>query len=173
MVPGLLLAGTYPGGPDLESTQKRLGALLEAGVHSVINLMAEEEVLEHAPGEHYLPYEDILERMGETSGVVVEIERHAIEDGNTLTEKEMELILDAIDAEIDGRNSPTLVHCSDGNGRTGMVIGCYLARHGIARGKDALAKIKDLRAGDPLLAREKSPETMVEEKFVLRWKEAR
>ncbi len=173
MVPGVLLAGTYPGGADPRSTQKRLAALLEAGVHSVINLMAEEELLEHAPGEHYLPYEDILEQMGEKSGVVVEIARYAIEDGNTLTEQEMELILDAIDAEIDGRDSPTLVHCSDGNGRTGMVIGCYLARHGIAKGKDALAKIKEMRAGDPLLARQKSPETMVEERFVLRWKEAR
>lgn len=173
VVPGVLLAGTYPGGPDLQSTEKRLGALLEAGVHSVINLMAEEEVLEHAPGELYLPYEDILERLGEKTGVVVEIARYAIEDGNTLAEKEMELILDAIDAEIDGRDSPTLVHCSNGNGRTGMVIGCYLARHAIAQGKEALAKIKELRANDALLSKQKSPETMVEERFVLRWKEAR
>ena len=173
VVPGVLLAGSYPGGPDLPSTQKRLQGLLDAGVHSVINLMAEEEVLEHAPGEHYVPYEDVLEKMGEKNGVVVEIARYAIEDGNTLTEQEMELILDAIDAEIDGRDSPTLVHCSDGNGRTGMVIGCYLARHGIAKGKEALTKIKELRACDSLLAGQKSPETMVEEKFILRWKEAR
>lgn len=173
VVPGVLLAGTYPGGRDAASTRQRLGALLEAGVHSVINLMAEEEVLEHAPGEHYLPYEDTLEQLGEKLGVVVEIARYAIEDGNTLTEQEMELILDAIDAEIDGRDSPTLVHCSNGNGRTGMVVGCYLARHGIANGKEALAKIKELRSGDALLARQKSPETMTEEKFILRWRESR
>lgn len=148
-------------------------ALLDAGIHSVINLMSEEEVLEHDDGELYIPYEDTLESLGEARGVVVEIARYAIEDGNTLTEQEMELILDAIDAEIDGRDSPTLVHCSNGNGRTGMVVGCYLARHGIAKGKEALVKIRQLRSSDPTLAGHKSPETMVEEKFVLRWRESR
>jgi protein-tyrosine phosphatase len=173
ILPGTLLAGSYPGGRDEADTARRMQALLDAGIHSVINLMPEEEVLEHAPGEHYLPYEDVLEQLGEDRGVVVEIARYAIEDGNCLSEQEMELILDAIDAEIDGRNSPTFVHCSNGNGRTGMVIGCYLARHGLATGKDALARLRELRAADPLLSGLKSPETMTEEKFILRWREAR
>lgn len=147
--------------------------LLDAGIHSVINLMSEEETRESANGEVFQPYEDALEKIGDTRGVVVEIERYAIEDANTLTEQAMELILDAIDAEIDGRNSPTFVHCSNGNARTGVVVGCYLARHGLATGKQALEKIRELRADDPVFARRKSPETMTEEKFVLRWRESR
>lgn len=173
VIPGILLAGTYPGGRDEMSTAARMTSLLDAGIHSVINLMSEEEILEHVADEHYLPYEDVLEKLGEARGIVVEIARYAIEDGNRLTEQEMELILDAVDAEIEGRNSPTFVHCSNGNARTGMVVGCYLARHGLATGKDALARIKELRNGDPVFASQKSPETMTEEKFVLRWRESR
>ena len=173
VVPGTLLAGAYPAGRDPESTKKRLTALVDAGIHSVINLMSEEETFEPNAGEIFQPYEDTLEEIGDARGIVIEIERYAIEDANTLTEQAMELVLDAIDAEIDGRNSPTLVHCSNGDARTGVVVGCYLARHGIATGKAALERIKELRAVDPVFARRKSPETMTEEKFVLRWREAR
>jgi len=173
VIPGTLLAGTYPGGRDAASTAERVTALLDAGIRSVINLMSEEETFEHAEGAHFHPYEDVLEKLGESRGVVVEIERYAIEDANTLTEQAVELVLDAIDAEIEGRDSPTFVHCSNGNARTGVVVGCYLARHGIANGKGALEKLKELRAADPTLSRHKSPETMTEEKFVLRWREAR
>ena len=171
VIPGSLLAGAYPGGTDEASTVERMQALLDVGIHSVIDLMTEEEILEHEDGQVFLPYEDQLEALGEERDVVVEIVRHGIEDGNTLVEQEMAMILDSIDAEIDGRSSPTLVHCSDGHGRTGMVIGCYLARHGIANGKPALEKIKELRSLDPQLAEHRSPVNMVEEKFVLRWKQ--
>jgi protein-tyrosine phosphatase len=173
VVPGALLAGAYPGGKDPKSTEERMKALVDAGIHSVINLMSEEEAFEHAPGEVFVPYEDTLEKIGDERGIVIEIERYAIEDANTLTEPAMQLVLDAIDAEIDGRNSPTFVHCSNGNARTGVVVGCYLARHGIATGKAALDKLKELRAEDPVFALRKSPETMTEEKFVLRWRESR
>ncbi len=174
VIPGALLAGAFPGGADEAASDVRLNELLESGIRSVINLLPEEEELEHAEGEEtYLPYEDRLEALGEQRDAIIEIARYAIEDGNTLTENHMELILDSIDAEIDGRDSPTLIHCSNGNGRTGMVVGCYLARHGIAAGKDALARIKELRSGSRLLSQEKSPESMVEEKFILRWKNGR
>lgn len=173
VIPGSLLAGSYPGGRDGASTEQRMAALLDCGIRSVINLMSEEEAFEHAPGETFLPYEDTLEKMGERRGVVVEIERYAIENANTLTEQAMEMILDAIDAEIEGRNSPTFVHCSNGNARTGVVVGCYLARHAIATGRDALDRVRALRAADPVCAKHKSPETMTEEKFVLRWRESR
>lgn len=173
VIPGTLLAGVYPAGHDAESTSERMTALLDAGIHSVINLMAEEEVFEHADGETFEPYEDTLEKLGESRGVVVEIERFTIEDANSLTEQAVELVLDAIDAEIEGRNSPTFVHCTDGNARTGVVVGCYLARHGIATGKEALAQLNKMRSADPVLSGKKSPETMTEEKFILRWRESR
>jgi protein-tyrosine phosphatase len=148
----------------------RLNALLDAGIRSVIDLMDEDEVLEHENGEHFKPYEDRLEQLALKRGDVIEIQRHTIANGGTPSPQEMQLILDAIDAEIEGRNSPTFVHCSDGHGRTGTVIGCYLARHGIATGKEVLAKIAELRAPHEELASHKSPANIVQERLVTRWK---
>ncbi|MEE8311714.1 MAG: protein-tyrosine phosphatase family protein [Candidatus Binatia bacterium] len=170
VIPNELLAGSYPGDTDPETMDARLGALLDAGIRSVINLVAEEEVLEHQNGELFAPYEDRLERLAEQRDEMVEIQRHAIEDSQTPSPQEMQIILDAIDAEIDGRNSPTFVHCSDGHGRTGTVIGCYMARHSIAVGKDAIARIAELRTPHPELAEHKSPANIVQERLVTRWK---
>lgn len=172
VIPNELLAGAYPGASDREEMDRRLSNLLDVGIRSVINLVAEEEVLAHENGELFAPYEDRLERLGEERGALVEIQRHAIETAQTPAPQEMEIILDAIDAEIHGRNSPTFVHCSDGNGRTGTVIGCYLARHDIAVGRDAIARINELRAAHPELAAHKSPQNIVQERLITRWKPA-
>jgi protein-tyrosine phosphatase len=170
VIPGRLLAGAYPGDADPGTMDTHLAALLDAGIRSVIDLMDEEEVLEHANGEQFKPYEDRLEQLAGERSDFVEIQRHTIRAGSTPSPQEMEIILDAIDAELDGRDSPTFVHCSDGHGRTGTVIGCYLARHGMAQGKDVLAKITELRSGVPELAEHRSPENMVQQKLVTRWK---
>lgn len=180
MVPGSLLAGPYPGSNDAAEMKRRLEALLDAGIRSVIYLVDESEGEEPEDGDigdsiepvqAFAPYEDQLEIMAEARGDLVEIGRYTIDISSAAADQEMELILDAIDAEIEGSNHPTLVHCMNGNGYTGMVVGCYLARHGIAAGKDVLAKIRELRAVDPNLVKAKSPENMIQERFVIRWKE--
>jgi len=53
------------------------------------------------------------------------------------------------------------------------VIGCYLARHSIAVGKDAITKIQALRAPFPELAEHRSPANIVQERMVTRWKPER
>ncbi len=60
VVPNELLAGSYPGHSDRDAMDMRLQALLDSGIRSVINLVAEEEVLEHENGELFAPYEDRL-----------------------------------------------------------------------------------------------------------------
>ena len=180
VIPGSLLAGPYPGTKDPAELKRRLAALLDAGIRSVIYLVDESEGEEPEDGDigdsiepvqAFAPYEDELEKMAEARGELVEIGRYTIDIASAAADQEMELILDAIDAEIEGSSHPTLVHCHNGNGYTGMVVGCYLARHGIATGKDVLAKIRELRSVDPKLAKAKSPENMIQERFVLRWKE--
>ncbi len=74
--------------------------------------------------------------------------RMPIRDLSVPSREEMRAVLDEIDRSI-GRNLPVYVHCWGGLGRTGTVVGCYLARHGIAMGWDALRKIKSLRRGTP------------------------
>ena len=181
MVPGSLLAGAYPGSADTVEMERRLKALLDVGIRSVIYLVdesANEDDSDNAdvgdqiePVQAFVPYEDQLEVLAEARNEIIEIGRYTIDISSASADQEMELILDAIDAEIDGSNHPTLVHCTNGNGYTGMVVGCYLARHGIATGKDALAKIRELRAANPAMAKAKSPENIVQERFVTRWKE--
>jgi hypothetical protein len=180
VVPGSLLAGPYPGSNDPAEMKRRLQALLDAGIRSVIYLVDESEGEEPEDGDigdsiepvqPFTPYEDQLEEMAEARDELVEIGRYTIDISSAAADQEMVLILDAIDAEIEGSSHPTLVHCMNGNGYTGMVVGCYLARHGIATGKDVLAKIRELRAVDPGLTKAKSPENMIQERFVIRWKE--
>ena len=48
------------------------------------------------------------------------------------------------------------------------MVGCYLARHGMAEGEERLAKIKELRSTDPTAYRN-SPETVEQAKMVLSW----
>ena len=149
----------------------RLAALLDAGIRSVINLMDEEEEAGVGENAHYTAYEDSLEQLGEERGEVIEIERYAIDEGSMPGDSELEMILDAVDAEIDGRGSATLVHCATGLGRTALVVGCYLARHGIVSGAEAVARIHELRGGGHETGQARSPENIVQERLIQRWKE--
>ena len=56
-------------------------------------------------------------------------------------------ILDAIDDSVKV-GKPVYVHCWGGVGRTGMVIGCWLLRHGLAKSSDVLDMLMRLRKQD-------------------------
>ena len=74
--------------------------------------------------------------------------------------------LDTIDAAL-AAGGTVYVHCYAGIGRTGTVVGCYLARHGM-RGEEALAEIARLRAdiSDGWIT---SPETAAQRDRVREW----
>ena len=74
-------------------------------------------------------------------------------------------ILDIIDnALFNGKN--IYFHCYYGR-KTGTVVGCHLARHGI-QGEEALQKIQELRAGIPN-ENSLSPETTDQIRMVKEW----
>jgi protein-tyrosine phosphatase len=58
-----------------------------------------------------------------------------------------------------------------GIGRTGTVVGCWLAEQGVAQGEEAIEKIAELRAtwDDPTIYRD-SPETETQRNIVRSWK---
>ncbi len=66
------------------------------------------------------------------------------------------------------RGKTVYVHCFGGVGRTGMVVGCYLVRKGMAA-PQALLRIAELRHGIPD-GWKRSPETDEQIEFVMNWR---
>lgn len=87
------------------------------------------------------------------------------------SEQHMTRILNQIDLCI-RLGKPVYVHCWGGRGRTGTVVGCYLARHGIASGKGALEKIVELRR-ETIDANLPSPETKKQAQMVVNWEKGK
>lgn len=164
VLPGLLLAGQYPGDPDPVIAELRIKALVKSGVRAVVNLMEAEE--RDRQGRLFFPYHAVMESLLKEAGEIFSWRRMPIRDMYITTHEHMRQILDEIDHHISA-GVPVYVHCWGGVGRTGTVVGCYLARHGIAEGCDALSKIADLRSAIPFAS--DSPETNTQRQMVLAW----
>lgn len=162
VVPGKLLAGCYPGDADPEREYMKLNGLVKAGVRFVFNLMEEDEV--NHLGQSFKPYGPALADRARDMGIEIVSKRIPIRDCCVPTRETMIDILDLIDRQLnDGR--PVYLHCWGGRGRTGTVVGCYLARHGE---KDPLAAIRVLRKNDQT-AINPSPETSEQCEMVRLW----
>jgi uncharacterized protein len=103
---GRLIAGTYagPAAPGLAA----------AGVTTFIDLTEERELE---------PYAGLVDGRARHR-------RFPIADFSCTTPERMREIHDAIDDEL-ARGGIVYVHCWGGCGRTGTVVGCWLARHGV------------------------------------------
>ena len=165
VVPGKLLAGCYPGSDDPIEEEKNLIGLIQAGIRHVISLMEPQEY--NRPDDPFPPYVDHMESIAENMKVSVTFDQISIKDFSVPTERQMIRILNQIDMCIK-YDKPVFVHCWGGKGRTGTVVGCYLARHGIVARNDVIKKIMELRkntedCSDP------SPETREQINMVINW----
>lgn len=167
VVPSKFLAGAYPGDWDPDAAERKLRALLDTGVRTFLSLMEEDETDRY--GQGFVPYADTVERLASASGVEVAALRFPVMDLDVPGRAAMKSILDAIDRSI-GEGKPVYVHCWGGRGRTGTVVGCWLARHGIASGERAIGMIGELRAGVQD-ASYPSPETVDQRDMVVSWEE--
>ncbi len=159
VIPGRFRAGEYPGAIlDVEAREK-LRWLLAQQINYFLDLTED--------GEYDLkPYLNLL--MDEASLCKREVihTRIPIYDLTTPSGDQMVEILDTIDTALsDNRN--IYLHCYGGKGRTGVVVGCYLTRHGTS-GSDALELIKKLRS-NLSGSFEQSPETALQKRMVLEW----
>jgi len=153
------LAGEYPGGYDPETTRRHMDAFLETGINTFINLTEANE----------LPsYEEILKEQAKIYGVDASHQRIPIRDFRVPSSETMTAILDAIDKAVNAGRC-VYVHCWGGVGRTGMVVGCYLVRHGMPN-EQALARVDQLYKSRPVnFSHPRSPETEQQVEFVRNW----
>jgi protein-tyrosine phosphatase len=100
-------------------------------------------------------------------GVHLSIEQMPVRDLSTPTGPGMRAILDRIDQCL-REQKPVYVHCWGGIGRTGTVVGCFLARHGYASGDEVLERIRSLRSRNSDRHYE-SPENEVQRNMVVNW----
>ena len=161
--PNRLLAGFYPGDRDPAVACGKLSSLLECGVTHIINLMQAAEG-DHA-GRAFHAYEQDFLRLAGLRGIQSTWTQRPIRDLSVPSIPQMNDTLDALDDAL-ATGGCVYVHCWGGRGRTGTVIGCWLARHGE---NDPLKRLRQLTAH----AREHFPhvpETAEQQTFVRQWR---
>jgi len=165
VVPGRLLAGVYPASDDPAETTEKLRRLLAVGVDHVVNLTEPHEA--NWQGVALVDYVPELTALAAEQGRKIVCRRFPIRDLDVPSVETMQAILDDIDEAVAARRR-ILSHCWGGRGRSSTVVGCYLARHGLAVGDEALALIRYLRRTDAK-AQAEAPETADQKEFVRRW----
>ena len=119
------------------------------------------------PDDPFPPYVVHLETISGTMKISVTFDQISIKDLSVPTERQMVRILNQIDMCINEKT--VYVNCWGGKGRTGTVVGCYLARHGMAAGSDVIDMIKELRKNTVDFS-DPSPETRKQINMVINWR---
>ena len=143
--PGLLIAGRHPCAWGQENAWSEVRDLARSGVTLFLDLTQDGELD---------PYDSLVEPPARHL-------RMPIRDFSVPSREQLAATLDEIDAEL-GRGGLVYVHCWAGCGRTGVVVGSWLVRHG-ADPKDALRRIAEARGLG-------CPQTLEQRLVVLDWR---
>jgi ADP-ribosylglycohydrolase len=161
VIPDRLLAGDYPGaGP---AAAERIAALLGAGCDYFIDLTWPDELPSYA---------ELLPSPYDASGArPVVYSRRPIRDHGVPDDPAHTIeILDEIDAAY-ASGRCVYLHCHAGIGRTGLIVGCLLART-LRSGERALVELDRLwHASGRVRDYPRSPETDLQCSYVLGWSE--
>jgi hypothetical protein len=153
VIPGRILAGEYPGAEDDATARERLQRLAAAGVVSFVDLTEEGEL---PPYSHLLPRNTDYVRSGIVDTRVP----------NNIAQTTL-IVQTLRGAHARGRC--VYVHCRAGIGRTGLVVGCFLAE-AEGSGKAALKILNRLwRQSDRSRVWPTVPQTAEQADYVRRW----
>lgn len=156
VMPGKFLAGEYPRDLDGPGRFDKLRALESAGVTLFVDLTEDGELL---------PYSGELKS--------AEHRRFGIQDVDIPESPQQTAeILDTIDRHIND-GGLVYLHCWGGVGRTGTIVGCWLARQDGLGGDDALLRLAELWRQCPKSGRNDSPETCLQRNYIRNWSEPR
>jgi Dual specificity phosphatase, catalytic domain len=157
-----LLAGEYPSDERGEAeSREKIRLYLQHGIDFFVDLT---HVGEKAS------YQRMLMEEAAMLNVRARYCRMEVQDFGVPSTDHMKQILDTIDEAI-SENKKVYVHCRGGIGRTGTVVGCYLARHGNS-GEDALATVNGLFQNSSRSDESScSPEARTQIDMVKQWKE--
>jgi len=153
VIPGRLLAGEYPGGTDFTDSRSRLARVREAGIDYFVDLTEEGELPAY---RHLLPFRIKYLRCAIADQSVPDDAAHL-----------RKLLADIRTALAAGRG--IYVHCRAGIGRTGLVMGCYLAEEG-GDGNAAIKLLNKLwRQSERAQSWPKVPQTAEQADYIQRW----
>jgi protein-tyrosine phosphatase len=143
--PGRLVAGRHPCALAPEDASREVRDLVDSGVTVFLDLTQNGELEPYA--ELVVPPARYVNR--------------PIRDFSIPTRQSLIATLDEIDREI-AAGGIVYVHCWAGCGRTGVVVGTWLVRHGVDP-EEALRRIADARGLG-------CPQTVEQRVFVLDWR---
>ena len=158
----LFLAGCYPGAPTPDLIPKRLNALLDAKIISIISLMEPTEI--YADGKAYVAYDEDFLHMAYKRGIKASWLNFPIPDYGVPDVMQMQSLIRQINENI-AAGQPVYLHCWGGKGRTGTAVACWLAHTG---DPDPLTTLTRLRQNCPN-AKQPSPETEEQIQMVKNW----
>lgn len=162
VAPGSLIAGEYPGDRDPQQTHRKLARYLECGIDAFLDLTEAGELR---------PYEEDLYTLASAMGLDCAYRRLPIRAVDVPGHPgQMHAILVHISYwRQQGRR--IYVHCRNGVGRTGTVVGCHLVDYGLG-GQAALDHLRVLwtrMSADQRRRKPESPETEAQRHYVLNW----
>ena len=138
-----------------EARREQLRAYLEHGVRVFVDLSGTDP-----------SYESLLEEEATKMGIDG-VAYHGRPIKSVPATEDMKEILNVVEEGVN-KDKTTYVHCNGGVGRTGTVVGCYLARNGTTNAAEEVNRLFQSAAQS---AKGKAPEKQKQIDFVNSWEE--